>query len=225
MERNYKIGTRTSPLALRQVEEVLAGLKRSRTSISPEIIGIDTYGDMDKKTPISETERSDFFTREIDEALLAGEADLAVHSAKDLPDVLMPGLFIAAVTESIDPFDVLVSKSGLDLTNLAGGARVGTSSLRRKEALKRFRDDFQIVDIRGNIGERVRFLERELDAIVIAAAGLLRLGLEHRITERIPFGILKPHPLQGKLAIVTRADDKNLIGLMSVLDTREKISV
>ena len=214
MERSYKIGTRTSSLALKQVEEVLGALKNFYPAIKASIVGIDTYGDKDKTTPVSRIEGSDFFTREIDEALLKGKIDLAVHSAKDLADDLREGLVIAAITDSIDPYDVLVSKSGLRLDELPYGARIGTSSLRRKSQLKNYRKDLQIVDIRGNIEERLRKLdETDLDAIVIAAAGLIRLGLENRITQRIPSDILRPHPLQGRLATEARRDDEDIIRL------------
>ncbi len=214
MERSYRIGTRTSSLALKQVEEALDALKNFYPAIKASIVGIDTYGDKDKNTPVSEMEGSDFFTREIDEALLNGKIDFAVHSAKDLPDSLREGLVIAAITDSIDPYDVLVSKSGLGLDELPYGARIGTSSLRRKRQLKNYRNDLQIVDIRGNIEERLRKLdETGLDAIVIAAAGLIRLGLENRITQRIPSDILQPHPLQGRLAIEARRDDEDIIRL------------
>lgn len=208
MERTYRVGTRPSPLALRQVGEVLTSLK----GFYPEVITIDTYGDKDKNTPISETEGSDFFTREIDEAILRGEIDLAVHSAKDLPNILAPGLFLAAITKSIDLFDVLVSKDNLRLNELKIGTKIGTSSLRRKNGLRNYRKDFKIVDIRGNIEERLKQLdETDLDAIVIAAAGLMRLGLEQRITQRIPFEIIEPHPMQGRLAIVVREDNEDII--------------
>lgn len=245
MARIYRVGTRKSPLALKQVEEVLDLLKRFYPDIETEIIGIDSYGDKDRITPISEIEGSDFFTREIDEALLNGEVDFAIHSAKDLPNKLMDGLTTAAITDSIDPYDVLVSKSDLKLQELPYGAGIGTSSQRRKEALKRFRLDFRIVNIRGNIEERLALLDgdeqratsesgaerslpegdeqRDLDAIVIAAAGLIRLGLAYRITQRIPFDILRPHPLQGALAVVTRAEDSQLIKLLSVIDSREVV--
>ena len=214
MERSYKIGTRTSSLALKQVEEVLGALKKFYPAVRISIVGIDTYGDKDKTTPVSKIEGSDFFTREIDEALLNGKIDFAVHSAKDLADNLREGLVIAAITDSIDPYDVLVSKSGLGLDELPYGARIGTSSLRRKRQLKNYRNDLQIVDIRGNIEERLRKLdETGLDAIVIAAAGLIRLGLENRITQRIPSDILQPHPLQGRLAIEARRDDEDIIRL------------
>lgn len=224
MERIYRIGTRTSPLALRQVEEVVNSLKRFYPEFSYEIVGINTYGDKDKVTPISKMEGTDFFTREIEEALLKGEIDLAVHSAKDLPDQIPEGLIIAAITESIDPDDVLVSKKGLKLDELLRGAKVGTSSLRRKTQLKNYRKDFRIIDIRGNIEERLKTLdETDLDAIVIAAAGLIRLGLEDRITQRIPFKILKPHPLQGRLAIEVREGDYELQTLVEKLDSHKKI--
>jgi len=214
MGRVYKIGTRTSSLALKQVEEIVDALKKFYPAMNVEIIGIDTYGDKDKTTPISGIEGSDFFTREIDEALLKGEIDFAVHSAKDLPDDLKEGLVIAAITKSLDSYDVMVSKSGLKLDELPYRAKIGTSSLRRKAQLKKYRDDFEIVNIRGNIEERLKLLYKaELDGIVIAAAGLIRLGLGKRITQKIPFDILKPHPLQGKLAIVARKDDEDIIRL------------
>ena len=214
MGRVYKIGTRTSSLALKQVEEIMDALKKFYPSMNMEIVGIDTYGDKDKTTPISRIEGSDFFTREIDVALLSGEIDFAVHSAKDLPGDLKEGLVIAAITESIDPYDVLVSKSGLKLDELPYRVKIGTSSLRRKAQLKKYRDDFEIVNIRGNIEERLKLLdEARLDGIVIAAAGLIRLGLGKRITQKITFDILKPHPLQGSLAIVAKKDDEDIICL------------
>ena len=268
MERTYRVGTRTSPLALKQVEEVLVMLRRFYPGMRSEVIGIDTYGDKDKVTPVSDIEGTDFFTREIDEALLKNEIDpstslrvngersrtidpstslrvngersrtidFAVHSAKDLPDELRDGLVISALTECLDPYDALVSKSGLTLDRLLEGARIGTSSLRRKAQLKAYRKDFEIVDVRGNIEERLRLLDDNhpsrtvgngfkpfptqlnLDAIVIAACGLIRLGLSHRITQKIPLEILRPHPLQGSLAIVARATDLELIKLLSVLN-------
>lgn len=222
MAKTYRIGTRTSPLALRQVEEVLEALRKSSPDLDAKIIGIDTYGDKDKDVPISQIEGTDFFIREIDGALLKGEIDFAVHSAKDLPDTLKEGLVIAALTNSIDFYDALVSKDGLKLAELPHRARIGTSSIRRKTQLSGYRDDFDIVDIRGNIEERLGKLDNgNLDGIVIAACALVRLGLEHRITQRIPFEILKPHSLQGVLAIVTRAEDSRLHSLLSVIDTRE----
>lgn len=223
----YRVGTRTSPLALKQVEEVLSALRRTRPILQTEVIGIETCGDKDKLTPICEITESDFFTRELDEALLRGDIDFGVHSAKDLPDLLKRGLVVAAQTKSIDPYDALVSREGLKLSLLPTGARVGTSSISRKVQLSKYRDDFDVVDIRGNIEQRLQKLDDKkssLDAIVIAACGLVRLGLEERITERIPFEIIKPHPLQGRLAIVAREEDLELLKLLSVLNEKESLS-
>lgn len=197
-------------------------LRKFYPDFKAEAIGIDTYGDKDKITPISRIEGTDFFTREIDAALRNGAVDFAIHSAKDLPDTIKEGLVITALTKSLDPRDALVSKDGLKLEELPRGARIGTSSIRRKAQMSRYRDDFDIVDIRGNIEERLEKVDNgNLDGIVIAACALVRLGLENRITQRIPFEILKPHPLQGALAIVTRAEDSKLHSLLSVIDTRE----
>jgi hydroxymethylbilane synthase len=226
MERYYRVGTRASPLALKQVDEILCALRKFYPTFKAETVGIDTYGDKNRSIPISHIEGTDFFTREIDRALLVREIDFAIHSAKDLPDRLNRGLVVAALTETVDPYDVLVSKFGLKLDELPFGAKIGTSSLRRKSQLKKYRDDFRIVDIRGNVEERLNILDAsDLDGIVIAAAGLIRLGLEDRITHRIPLEILKPHPLQGCLAVVARIEDSQMLNLLSVIDSREDVLV
>lgn len=190
----WRIGTRSSRLAIKQVEEFTGYFPDEKF----EVVFFDTSGDIDKTTPISSIEGSDFFTDTIDSALLDGEIDLAVHSAKDLSDKLPEGITVAFMTKSIYPHDVLVGALPL-------GARVGTSSQRRKEQLEKYRPDLQILDIRGNIEERLEELDRgEYDAIVVAGAGLIRLGLENRITQVLPFN---PHPLQGRLAVTVREDD------------------
>lgn len=227
MEQVYRIGTRRSPLALKQADEVIGALKEFYPLFDFEIVGIDTYGDKDKITSISEIEGSNFFTKEIDEALLRGEIDtersrtidFAVHSAKDLPDKIPEGLYIAAITKSIDPYDCLVSKNNLKLDELPLGTKIGASSLRRKLQLKKYRSDLQIVDIRGNIEERLQRLDNDgLDAIIVAACALVRLGLEDRIAERIAPHIMLAHPLQGSLAIEVRKNNEELINLLKVLD-------
>lgn len=241
-ERTLRIGTRSSPLALKQVEEALGYLRKFYPEFRADIIRIDTYGDRDKVTPISDIEGTDFFTREIDAALLRGALDFAVHSAKDLPEETPEGLTVAAITKSIDPYDALVlrqssvptlsvveglvSKGNLKLGELRNGAKIGVSSLRRKTQLKKYRDDLQIVDIRGAIAERLDKLDKNgLDAIIVAACALMRLGLEYRITQRVPFQILKPHSLQGSLAIEARAEDLDLIKFLSKIDSRGVITV
>lgn len=224
MNKVLRVGSRTSPLALVQVKEILKAFGKIAPGTSVKIIGINTVGDRDKKTPISEMEGTDFFTREIDEALLRHEIDFAVHSAKDLPDVMPKGIVVAAVTASVNPYDVLVSLRNLSLRELPEGARVGTSSERRKAQLRAYRPDLTIVDIRGTMQERLDKLESEdLNAVVIAGAGLLRLGLGRYITEQISLDILKPHPLQGSLAVTVRQEDKMLQKLFSKLD-RKKIA-
>lgn len=166
---------------------------------------IATTGDKDRGTPLSEVEGSDFFTREIDEALLSGDVDVAVHSAKDLPEVLPDGLEVLAETRALSPYDALVSRGNLKLSQLPAGSRVGTSSSRRKQELFLLRPDLALVDIRGNIGERIGLVDTgEIDALVVAHAALIRLGLEHRAAEVFPLDIFQTHPHQGRLAIVGR---------------------
>ena len=166
----FRVGTRSSPLALKQVDEVLGLLKEFYPDLKARIVTIDTYGDKDKITPISDIEGTDFFTREIDDALLEGNIDFAVHSAKDLADKISEGIYIAAITKPLDPCDCLISKNNLKLNELPYGARIAVSSSRRKAQLVAFRGDFDIVNIRGNIQERLKKLEEtDIDAIVIAA--------------------------------------------------------
>lgn len=222
MEQTYlRLGTRRSPLALRQAAEVIKALKEFYPKIEFKIIGIDTRGDKDKITPISDIEGTDFFTHELEEALLKNKIDFAVHSAKDLPDIIPEELHVAAITKSIDPYDALVSRGNLKIDQLPTGAKIGASSWCRKTQLKKYRDDFQIVDIRGNIKERLEKLDNDgLDAIIVAACALIRLGLENRIAQRIPFEILRPHPLQGSLAIETRENERELINLLRILNEK-----
>lgn len=180
MNTILKVGSRTSPLALKQVKEI-QGLM---PSVQLVVMPIETQGDKDKVTPLSEVDNSDFFTREIDQALLRGDIDIAIHSSKDLPDVLPEGLRIIFETKSLSPFDVLIAKGNLKLKDLPLGSRIGVSSLRRKGQVLSFRKDLRIVDIRGNIQERLNLIdENKIDALIVAHAALIRLGLEDKITE------------------------------------------
>lgn len=216
MDKPYLVGSRSSPLALAQVEEITVTLKRVFPLLRIQLVTLDTCGDKDRKTPLSQVEGSDFFTREIDEALLRGDIDFAVHSAKDLPDTLRDGLRIAAITAPLNQHDAIVSNDNLTLAQLPYGAKIGTSSTRRKEQILQYRPDLQPVDIRGNIHERIALLKTDnIDAVVVAACALIRLGLEERIAEQVPFSIMEPHPLQGALALVARCDDQNLITALS----------
>lgn len=200
-----KIGIRPSPLARKQAFEALPVLKGLYRDARFVLRVITTTGDKDRATPLSEVEGSDFFTREIDEALLNGDIDVAVHSAKDVPEVLAAGLEVLAQTAALSPFDALVSRGNLKLALLPPASRVGTSSSRRKQELLVLRPDLTLVDIRGNIGERIGLVDSgSIDALVVAHAALIRLGLEYRVAEVFPLDIFQAHSHQGRLAIVGR---------------------
>ncbi len=203
-----KVGTRPSRLALKQVEEVRGKLPY----LEFDTIVIKTKGDKDKITPLTSVENTDFFTHEIEQALLKGEIDVAVHSAKDLEEELPEELKIAAMTKSVSQLDCLVSTEGYTLETLPEGATIGTSSKNRKEGIRMFREDLITKDIRGNVDDRLEQLDRhEYDAIIVAQAALIRLGFLDRPTHVIPTSIIKPHPLQGRLAIEVRKDRQDLI--------------
>jgi len=159
------------------------------------------------------------FVKELEAALLERRIDLAVHSLKDLPLATPDGLRIAAILERGEPRDALVSRSGVGLMELTAGFRIGTSSLRRRSQLLHHRTDLQMMDIRGNVDTRLRKLDHgDYDAIVLAACGLIRLGLEERITEYLDFSLMLPEPGQGALAVEVRADDREMDELVRGLE-------
>lgn len=212
------IGTRGSQLALWQADWVQAEL----SARFPEIIfsqkRISTTGDKILDSSLAAIGDRGLFVKEIELALENGEIDLAVHSMKDVPTSLPPKLKISAITRREDPRDVLISAKWRGLFDLPPGARVGTSSLRRIAQLKAVRPDLVFEPIRGNIGTRLRKLsELELDAVILAAAGVLRLGLADQITEYLPFEVSLPAVGQGALGIETRADDERIIELVQTL--------
>ncbi len=222
MDKMYKIGSRGSRLALVQVKEIIAKIKSVYPEFKSEIVSFSTYGDKDKRTPICKIEGTDFFTREVDAAVLSGIVDFAVHSAKDLPDESSPDLKIVIIPTPMEQNDALVSKENLCLAHLRKNAKIGTSSVRRKTQLRNYRQDFQIIDIRGNIEERISILDNsDLDAIIIAECALIRLGLENRISRKIPIEIMEPHPLQGSLAMVIRNDNIELKNFFSMIQKEE----
>jgi hydroxymethylbilane synthase len=206
-----RIGTRGSELALwqaRHVARLLGALDGAASHLDIEIVEIKTAGDQVLDRPLSEVEGKAFFTKEIEEALLENRVDLAVHSLKDLPTELPPGLALAAVLEREDPRDVWLAKSGAGFDALPAGARVGTSSLRRRALVARWRPELQLVDLRGNVPTRVRRLqEGRYDAIVLAAAGVKRLGLDAHVTEVLPLDRFLPAVAQGAVAIEVRQGD------------------
>jgi hydroxymethylbilane synthase len=197
-------------------------LRRAFPGLAVRLETIKTTGDKILDVPLSQVGGKALFVKEIEEALLAGRVDLAVHSMKDVPTDLPPGLAIAAVTEREDPCDVLISRTGARLMDLPAGARIGTSSLRRKAQLLRLRPDLAVLGLRGNLDTRIRKLETEgLDAIVVAAAGVKRLGLTHRITELLSPDLLLPAIGQGALGIEIRQGDGTATAMVAGLDHPE----
>ena len=213
------IGTRASKLALAQTELVRAMLLAAWPELTVEVLHITTKGDVILDRPLSAIGDKGLFVTEIEQALRAGQIDLAVHSAKDLPSELPPDMALAAMPEREQPFDALLARDGRRLVDLPKGARVGTSSLRRACQLRRLRPDLQIADLRGNVDTRLRKLhEGQYDAIVLAAAGLRRLGLAEHISELLPPERMLPAVGQGALGIEVRAGDTAVAALLAPLD-------
>jgi hydroxymethylbilane synthase len=213
-----RIGTRGSPLALRQTEQVAAELGRCYPDWNISLVRVKTKGDLFLDASFSQIGGKGVFVKEIEEALLAGAIDLAVHSMKDLPTDLPPGLCLAAITRREDPRDCLISKDGWNLEELPHGACIGTSSVRRQAQIRNFRPDLQIHPLRGNLGTRIRKLTSEgLDGIILASAGLHRLGMQDLITQYLPLEICLPAAGQGSLGIEMREADEELKGAVSVL--------
>ena len=214
--RPLVLGTRGSPLALRQTEWVCEAYATAH-GVRPSLQVVETRGDLDLHTPLPEIGGKGLFTAELETAMRSGAIDAAVHSLKDLPVEEVPGLVIAAVCRRADPRDVLVSRHG-SIAELPAGARVGTSSRRRAAQLRALRPDLQIVPVRGNVATRLHAAESELDAVVLAAAGLDRLGIDSVIALRLEPTEMLPAPGQGAIAIQCRADDRAAIESLRVLD-------
>jgi hydroxymethylbilane synthase (EC 2.5.1.61) len=201
------IGTRGSKLALWQSEHIKARIEEL-TGLPVSLKVIKTTGDKVLDVPLAKVGGKGLFTKEIEVELLAGTVDLAVHSMKDVPTELPDGCVIAATPERVDPRDVIVAGAGLNLDSLPSGARVGTSSLRRRSQLLALRPDVQIVDVRGNLDTRMRKAETgEVDAVILAAAGITRMGWADRITHYIDPAQMVPAVGQGAIGVEIRADD------------------
>jgi hydroxymethylbilane synthase len=222
MRDRLVIGTRKSALALWQSGFIQGSLEKLFPQLRVELKHIITTGDktQDSNAAIPEIGGKGLFTAELEEALLAHEIDIAVHSLKDLPTILAPAFIIGAIPARGPEGDVVISRSGKKLEDLPPGATVGTSSLRRSSQILNLRPDLKALHIRGNVDTRLRKLRAEkgeYDAIVLAHAGLARLGLEAEITERLTFEQMVPAPGQGALAIECRADDAELLRMLSKL--------
>lgn len=222
MLKSLKIGTRGSQLALWQANWVKAELEKRHAGIEISLIVIKTIGDKILDVPLAQVGGKGLFVKELEEAMLRGDIDLAVHSMKDVPTEFPDGLGIHCITEREDPRDALISR-GIPFRDLPRGARIGTSALRRQAQLLALRPDLEMVVIRGNVETRLRKLDSEnLDAVILAAAGLKRLGFAERVTEYLPVELSLPAIGQGALGIECRLDDaevREAIGFLNHRDT------
>ncbi|MCU7850595.1 MAG: hydroxymethylbilane synthase [Candidatus Thiodiazotropha sp. (ex Monitilora ramsayi)] len=218
MSQTIRIATRKSPLAMWQAEHVAAELKKAHPGIEVELLGMTTQGDKILDTPLAKIGGKGLFIKELEQGLMSGDADIAVHSMKDVPVELPEGLHLPVIMQREDPRDAFVSNNYKDLDELPQGACVGTSSLRRQSQLAERRPDLKIKSLRGNVNTRLRKLdEGEYDAIILAAAGLKRLGFEARITALIGPEQSLPAIGQGAVGIECRADDAQTNALISPL--------
>lgn len=204
-----KIGSRDSVLALWQTQWVIDELKRYHPDLRCEVFATKTTGDKIQDVALAKIGDKGLFTKELEVSLLEKQVDVVVHSLKDLPTELPEGCALGVICSRAEPGDVLISHKGLSLKELPLGARVGTSSLRRKAQILNYRPDLQIEDLRGNVPTRLKKMELQgLDGIILAAAGIERLGLRERITEYIPYAVCLPAVGQGAIALEIRNNDK-----------------
>jgi hydroxymethylbilane synthase len=224
--RAIRVGTRGSRLAVAQSGLALAALRRANPGSSFEIVTISTRGDVDRR-PLFTMDEKGIFEKEVNEAVRKGEVDFAVHSLKDVPSDLSDDLVVACIPKRASPNDVLVNDKGRKLDELAAGAVVGTSSLRRAVQLTRSRPDLKVKPIRGNVETRVKkVIAGEYDAIVLAEAGLSRIGMKDVIVQRFGVRDFVPAPGQGAIAIVCRRDDKKTIAMLRrIEDPRSRAEI
>ncbi len=213
-----KIATRKSPLALWQAEHIKARLQALHPTLNVELVTFVTQGDKILDTPLAKIGGKGLFVKELENALLDGRADLAVHSMKDVPMDLPEGLCLPVICEREDPADAFVSNHYQSIDELPQGARLGTSSLRRKSQMQAYRPDLNIIDLRGNVGTRLGKLDAgEYDAIILAASGLKRLGLASRIRQTIDTQLSLPAVGQGALGLECRTNDEAILELIAPL--------
>lgn len=208
--KHFRIGTRASQLALWQANWVKGELEKRYPGMTVELVKIKTIGDKILDVPLAQVGGKGLFVKEIEEAMLRGEIDIAVHSMKDVPTEFPEGLGLYCITEREDPRDAVIS-NGVKFSDLPQGAKIGTSALRRQAQLLKVRPDLQMVIIRGNVETRMRKLTDEnLDAVILAAAGLKRLGFADQVTEYLPVELSLPAIGQGALGIECRLDDETI---------------
>ena len=226
MKRTLKIGTRGSKLALWQANWVKSALEVKHPSLSIKLVTIKTTGDKILDVPLAKVGGKGLFVKEIEDALLNEKIDIAVHSMKDMPAEIPKGLCIGAIPERETPQDVLISKNNTPLLKLEPGARVGTSSLRRMAQLLHARPDLKVLPLRGNLDTRLKKLKtKDFDAIILAAAGVKRLGLENRITEYLDEKIMLPAVGQGALCIEVRLNDPKVGPIIDALEHPQTRSI
>lgn len=214
--KTITVGARSSPLSRKQVEEVLLELQHHVPDIKFDVQFTLTTGDRDQKTSLRTLDKTNFFTKEVDELLLNGECRIGIHSAKDLPHPLPKGLALVCLTKGVDSADSLVLCEHVRLETLRLGALIATSSERREHAVTQLRSDLKFCDIRGTIGERLQKLEAgEVDGIVIAEAALIRLGLTHLNRYKLPGSTVEG---QGQLAILARDNDDEMRALFACMN-------
>lgn len=212
-------GARNSPLSRAQVKEVQEAIKKFHPHVELIPIWVSTTGDQSLHISLRSMGKTNFFTKEVDDLLLAGECQIAIHSAKDLPEVIPEGLQVVAMTRSIDSRDALVMRLGETFEALPTGAIIASSSERRENVIKNLRSDLKFVDLRGTIENRINLLyEGKADGVVVAEAALIRLQLNHLNRIYLPG---ETTPFQGQLAILTRKNDTGMHALFSCIDTEQ----
>ena len=220
--KKITIGTRGSPLALWQAHWIKSQLESAHADLAVDLVKIKTSGDIIQDVPLAKVGGKGLFTKEIEESMLRYETDIAVHSMKDVPVQFPASLTLSVVTEREDPRDALISRNGYKLDTLPKGAKVGTGSFRRTTQLLHYRPDLEVVPMRGNVQTRLNKLESEgLDAIILAAAGLIRLGMADHITEYIEPEIMLPGGGQGAVGIESRKEDVRVMNRIFPLDHEE----
>ncbi len=222
MNKTLKIATRKSPLALWQAKHVKARLEAQHPALNVELVKMTTKGDQILNSPLSKIGGKGLFIKELEIGMMEGEADIAVHSMKDVPYEIPQGFELGAVLQRENPFDAFVSNNFNSIDELPQNAKVGTCSMRRILQLKAIRPDLEILDLRGNVNTRLKKLDDgEYDAIILACAGLIRLGFEDRIKQQIPQEQSIPAVGQGAIGIEIRANDNEIMDIIKpLIDTQ-----
>jgi len=213
------VGARTSPLSRVQVDEVFNELRAFHPYVEFIPKFVTTVGDRDQTSSLRNLEKTDFFTVELDRMVIEEECQVAIHSAKDLPDPLPRGLALIALTKGVDPSDAFVMRDGESFDHLTPGARIATSSKRREESVCQLRGDLTFIDLRGTINQRLdKLYTGDADGVIVAEAALIRLGLDHLNRILLPGKSVEG---QGKLAVIARIDDEEMRLLFTSIDTQE----